>query len=128
MLIATGAGVTKAAMEFTKAVNKYRNIKTEIDGITFDSKKEAGYYGDLKLRKRAGDIKDFKLQPKFLLQEAFTKNGKHYSAITYIADFEIHHYDGSIEIVDCKGKKTQVYSLKKKLFEKRYPDLTIKEV
>ncbi len=109
-------------------MNKYRNIKTEIDGITFDSKKESNFYLELKIRKMAKDINGFKLQPKYLLQEAFVKNGKRYRAIYYIADFEVWNTDGTIDIIDCKGKRTQVYSLKKKLFEKRYPDLTIKEV
>jgi hypothetical protein len=113
---------------FGGKMNKYHNIKTEIDGITFSSKRESNYYLELKIRQRAGDIEGFNLQPRYLLQEAFTKNGKRYRAIFYVADFEIYHNDGSIEVVDCKGKATQVYGIKKKLFEKRYPDLTIREV
>jgi hypothetical protein len=45
--------------------NKYRAVKTEVDGIMFDSKKEAGRYVELKKRLDAGIIQDLKLQPKF---------------------------------------------------------------
>src|SRR5690625_4420542 len=92
--------------------NKYRNHRVEIDGHTFDSKAEARYYKQLKLRKRAEDIKDFELQPRFRLQEGFNKDGKRYRPIDYVADFKIHHNDGSIEIVDVKGTQTQVFRLR----------------
>jgi hypothetical protein len=47
--------------------NKYRNIKTIVDGITFASKKEAKRYSELKLLERAGMITDLELQPAFNL-------------------------------------------------------------
>lgn len=111
--------------------SKYNNKKVTIDGINFDSKKEAEYYMQLKLLKRAGEIKDFGLQEKFLLQDGFDKKGKHYRPITYYADFIISHNDGSTEVVDVKASKnfkTQVYKIKKKIFEYKYPDLEIKEI
>lgn len=101
--------------------NKYRNHRVEIDGHTFDSKAEARYYKQLKLRKRAEDIKDFELQPRFRLQEGFNKDGKRYSPIDYVADFRITHNDDSIEIVDVKGTQTQVFKIKEKMFHKKYP-------
>ena len=109
-------------------MSKYHNKKTEVNGVTFASQKEAEYYVTLCLRKRAGNIDDFETQPRFLLQEGFIKNGIRYRPIHYVADFKIIHNDLSVEVVDCKGKKTQVYGIKKKLFEKAYPDLTITEV
>ena len=109
-------------------MSKYHNKKTEVDGIKFDSKKEALFYQELCLRKKAKDIDDFELQPRFLLQEGFNKNGVRYRPIHYVADFTIYHNDGSWEVVDVKGKRTQVYGIKKKLFEKLYPDLTITEI
>ncbi|WP_306428755.1 DUF1064 domain-containing protein [Siminovitchia terrae] len=39
----------------------------------------------------------------------------------YIADFEIRNTDGSIEVVDVKGVKTDVFRMKEKMFLKRYP-------
>ncbi|MCM3573313.1 DUF1064 domain-containing protein [Mesobacillus subterraneus] len=101
--------------------NKFGNRKTVVDGITFDSRAEAKYYEQLKWLKKAKQIKDFKLQPKFLLQEAFKKNGNTIRKIEYKADFEIHNLDGSVEIIDVKGVETEAFKIKKKLFEKRYP-------
>lgn len=102
--------------------SKYGNKKTVVDGITFDSKAEAIYYGQLKWLKQGKQIKDFKLQPRFLLQEAFKKNGKTFRKIEYVADFEIHNLDGSVEIVDVKGAITKEFALKRKMFEFRYPE------
>lgn len=109
-----------------KKKSKYRNKKVTIDGIEFDSKKEAHYYLKLKLLKQAGEIKDFGLQEKFVLQEGFNKNGKSHRPITYYADFIIDNLDGSTDVVDVKGMETQVFKIKKKLFEYKYPDLSIK--
>lgn len=103
------------------ARNKFGNRKTVVDGITFDSRAEAKYYEQLKWLKKAKQIKDFKLQPKFLLQESFKKNGNTIRKIEYKADFEIHNLDGSVEIIDVKGVETEAFKIKKKLFEKRYP-------
>ena len=108
--------------------SKYGNQKTVVDGIEFDSKKEAEYYCQLKLLKKAGEIKDIGLQPRFELQPAFEKNGVKYRPITYIADFVITNNDGTTEIVDVKGVETQVFKIKQKLFEYMYPDLSLKVV
>lgn len=105
--------------------NKYNNKKVKVDDHLFDSKKEAYYYLDVKAKKKEGKIKDFELQPKFLLQEGFEKNGKKHRAIHYIADFKIIHNDDSIEIVDVKGFKTNVFRIKEKLFEYKYPNLSL---
>lgn len=101
--------------------NKYGNKKVQVDNHTFDSKAEARYYNQLKLRQRAGDILFFKLQPRYQVQEPFEKDGVKHQAIHYIADFEIHHKDGSIEVVDVKGTLTQVFRIKEKMFHKRFP-------
>lgn len=108
--------------------NKYGNVKTEVDGIKFDSKKEAEYYCQLKLLKQAGEIKDFGLQPRYELQPTFRKNGTTHRSITYVADFIIDNNDGTTEIVDIKGMETQVFKIKKKMFEYKYPDLNLKIV
>ena len=47
--------------------SKYGAIKTSVDGQTFDSKKEAEFYCELKMRLQAKDIKGFCLQPTFIL-------------------------------------------------------------
>lgn len=105
----------------SKRNSKYNNQKINLDGYVFDSKLEADYYVELKLLKKAGEINFFRIQPQYLLQHAFEKDGKKYREITYIADFEIHHLDGSIEVVDTKGILTDVFRIKEKLFHKIYP-------
>lgn len=102
-------------------MSKFNASKTVIDGIKFDSKAEGQYYLHLKEKQHRGEILAFKLQPRFMLQEAFKKDGKTFRAIEYIADFEIIHPDESIEIVDVKGMITPDFAIKRKLFEKRYP-------
>ena len=111
-----------------KARSKYNNEKCVVDGIKFDSIKEAEYYCKLKILKQAGEIKDFGLQPRFELQPAFEKNGVKYQPITYVADFVIVNNDGTTDVVDVKGFETQVFKIKRKLFEYKYPDLNLKVV
>lgn len=101
--------------------SKYHNKKIELDGHIFDSKAEARYYNHLKMLEKAGEILFFRLQPSYRLQDSFKKNGKTYRSINYIADFEVHHKDGTIEVIDVKGYKTDVFRLKEKLFNKKYP-------
>jgi len=110
------------------AKNKYHNNKPIIDGIKFDSKKEAEYYCELKLRKKGNDIIDFELQPEFILQEGFRRDGKAIRAIKYRADFRIIHKDFSVEIVDVKGVITKEYAIKKKLLLAKYPSIKFTEV
>ena len=108
---------------------KYNNKKTVVDNIKFDSKKEAERYIYLKTRLKMGSIKDLELQPRFCLQEGFKKNGKTYRKITYVADFK--YYDlvrKKIVVEDVKGMKTDVYKIKKKLFECRFTDLELEEI
>lgn len=101
--------------------SKYKAIRTTIDGITFDSKKEAKRYSELKLLQRANEIKELKLQVPFILVD----KSKHGRAIKYIADFT--YYEGDKFIVeDCKGYRTETYKLKKRLLAERY-DIEIKE-
>lgn len=108
--------------------NKYHNKRPEVDGIKFDSNKEANYYCELKLMQRAKLIAGFDRQVKFELLPGFSRGGKKYQPITYIADFYIQYPDGHYEVVDVKGYKTQVYLLKKKMLLYRYPDIIFREV
>ena len=101
--------------------SKYSSAKTDIDGIKFDSKKEAEFYAELKLREKAGEISHLRLQPRYLLQEAFKHEDKQYREMEYVADFE-YIENGEKVVVDVKGFKTAVYMLKKKLFLYKYGD------
>lgn len=110
--------------------NKYRNTKVIYDGFKFDSKKELKRYQELKLLERAGEITKLQRQIKFILQPSYTNNlGKHIREISYIADYFYYDKKKEIYIVeDVKGIRTEVYKIKKKLFEYVYPNLTIKEI
>ena len=108
---------------------KYHNTKTVADGIKFDSKLEAERYEQLKMMERAGIIRDLELQPEYELIPSFRKNGKTWRRTVYKADFRyILAEDDSYIIEDVKGSTaviTDVFRLKQKLFEYKYPDYTI---
>lgn len=106
-------------------MNKYRNKKVQVDMYVFDSIAESVRYKELKLLERAGEISELTLQPRFLLQEAFRKNGKSYRKIEYIADFQ-YIEKGKTIVEDVKGIQTDVFKLKHKIFEKLYPDLELR--
>ena len=108
-------------------MSKYRNKKTQIGMYVFDSIAESKRYKELALLEKAGQIKGLELQPQFLLQEGFKKNGKTYRKIEYIADF-MYIENGKVIIEDVKGMETDVFKLKRKLFEYKYPDFELKIV
>ena len=108
---------------------KYKNKKVVVDDIKFDSKREAERYIQLKMLKKAGLIKELELQKTFELQPTFKKNGKTYRKITYKADF--YYYDNHLKkyvVEDTKGFKTEIYKLKKKMFEYVFEDLELIEL
>jgi len=96
---------------------KYWNKKSYVDWYTFDSIAEWKRYTKLKVMQDYDEISDLELQPKFILQEAFERNWKKISAVTYIADFR-YVEDGEIIVEDVKGVKTKEYEIKKRLFLK----------
>lgn len=121
--------------------NKYHNRKMEINGIRFDSRKEAQRYVQLMNAMRLGAIKDLRLQVDFTIQEAYTDcQGKRIRAIRYRADFAYnltgllpfgisaedrdvwsrYIMSGTETVIeDVKGVKTQTYKLKEKLMAKK---------
>jgi len=124
--------------------------KTVVGGITFHSKKEARYYQDLLIQKQAGIITEIECQPVFELQPAYRKCcGRRWpvhpapgytgpdrcsacgnkvpaiKAITYSADFRVTYADGHVEIIDVKGFETPEFKRTRKMFEYRYPELTL---
>lgn len=102
-------------------VRKYHNKKVEYDGYTFDSIREKNYYIKLKLLEKAGKIKELELQKEYELQPSFKLNNKTSRKITYRADFTYKTTeDDKLHVIDVKGFRTDVYRLKKKLFEYRY--------
>lgn len=100
--------------------SKFKNVKTVVDGITFDSKKEAKRWEDLCMLEQAGDIRDLRRQVDFGL----SVNGEH--ICVYRADFVYIDDSGKRVVEDAKGMKTDVYLIKKKLMLACY-GITIKE-
>lgn len=109
--------------------SKYHSRKVIIDGHIFDSQKEGNRYVELKLLEKAKLIKDLQLQVPFVILDGYKKNGKIVRAITYVADFV--YFDNFLNktiVEDTKGFRTEVYRIKKKMFEARYPDMEISEI
>jgi len=94
--------------------SKFGNVRTEIDGIKFDSKAEARFYAVLRLREKAGEVSAIELQKPYALKES---NGE--VVCTYVADFAFYdHVQGRERVVDVKGGKatqTAVFRIKRKL-------------
>ena len=111
-----GAGILRADRA------KYRNSKTVIDGITFDSAKESRRYQELRLLQSAGRIDGLERQVRFELVPKL--NGER--AVSYIADF-VFKEGGKYIVEDCKGVRTKDYIIKRKLLKWRYPEYEFRE-
>lgn len=120
--------------------NKYHAQKCMVDGITFDSIKEANRYRELRLLERAGKIRDLDRQVSFTLIRPHygLVNGQKKClerACTYRADFVYREARTGptgdtewVEVVeDAKGVKTEAYKIKKKLMLDRF-GIQIREV
>ena len=94
--------------------SKYHARKTSVDGIEFDSAKEAKRYTRLRDMEDEGKIQHLRLQVPFELVPSFECDGVKYRGMKYVADF-VYVRDGKQVVEDCKGFKTAEYKLKKKL-------------
>ena len=110
---------------------KYHNQKTNLDGIEYDSRKEARRYAELLLMQKAGEIYDLQRQVPFVLIPKQTDpiTGKMLEReAKYIADFTYRSCKtGRITVEDTKGMKTKDYILKRKLMLYRH-GIKIQEV
>jgi len=88
--------------------SKFGAVPTVVNDIRFHSKREAFRYMELRRMDERGFISDLRLQVPYLLEINGVKICK------YIADFEYIENGGKIT-EDCKGYRTDVYKLKKKL-------------
>ena len=123
------------------AGNKYGSRKVEVNGIVFDSKREAARYQELLLLEKAGEIKDIRRQVKYVLipaqyehPESTTRKGRGRCVereFAYIADFVYKTIlpDGdTLTIVeDTKGFRTKDYIIKRKLMLSVY-GIRIREI
>ena len=93
-------------------MNKYGNRKTIVDGIRFDSLKEASRYQQLVLLQKAGYIKDLQRQVKYeLIPKQEGERACHYVADFVYTDEE----SGKVIVEDIKGYRTDAYKIKRKL-------------
>lgn len=112
----------------SRGKSKYGADKVEINGIKFDSKREARRYRELALLERAGSITDLRLQVKFVLipaqrepdtigKRGGVKRGKLIEReCAYIADFVYTDTSTGEQVVeDTKGMRTTEYIIKRKL-------------
>lgn len=123
--------------------SKYGSRKQTVSGITFDSRKEARRFQELRLLEQAGQISDLRMQVKYQLippqrapsfevyksgpNKGRRKPGKLLEKeCSYIADF-VYVQDGETVVEDAKGYRTDVYIIKRKLMLERY-GIQIKEV
>lgn len=95
--------------------SKYHAKHVMIDGHNFDSIRESKRYQELKLMQQAGEIQSLRLQEPYVLIE----KSKYGRAIKYYADF-VYRQNGETVVEDCKGYKTDVYRLKKRLMAEIY--------
>lgn len=104
--------------------SKFKSERVKVDGILFDSKKEAEYYLNLKLLVKAGAIQGFCRQPRFVV----TYGDDNTKATEYVADFIVLNNDDTYKIVDTKGVKTKEFKLKMKALHEKYPELEVEIV
>ncbi len=101
-------------------MSKYHSTPTEVNGIRFDSKREANRWAELRLLERAGKIEKLKRQVKYLLIPSQYRDGKCIEReASYIADF-VYVKDGHLVVEDCKGFRTPEYKIKRKLMLQLY--------
>lgn len=100
--------------------SKYGNRKTQRDGVTFDSKKEARRWSELLLLEKAGAIQNLQRQVRYELLPSQRIDGKVVErAVHYVADF-VYEQDGAIVVEDTKGFRTADYIIKRKIMLWRY--------
>ena len=129
-------------------MGKIKHVRTEVDGIIFDSKMESDYYIKLKEDLAKGLIKDFQLQPEFLLQDKYIivdgqviegsdpdfnklkrkTKAETIRAIKYRGDYLVTLLDDTIVCRDTKGQSTTEFEMKKKLFMHKYPHIKLEVI
>jgi hypothetical protein len=105
-------------------ISKHLNQKVQMDGYTFDSKREANRYMELKMLEKMGQLRELIIHPRFEL----VVNGV--NVCSYVADFEYRpnwQSESGRIVEDAKGKRTRDYILKKKLMAAIY-NITVEEI
>lgn len=105
--IGEGGGEGLESLKTPKKPRKYRNQKTTLDGITFDSKREAQRYAELQALASRSLIEDLRHQVPFELAPGvkFSGESRRKPALRYVADFS-YRLDGRLVVEDVKSKVT----------------------
>jgi hypothetical protein len=116
MVEAQGKGAPRETHRTAPALpkpNKYHNHPTTVDGIRFDSKREARYYEQLKIRKAMGEVAYFLRQVPIHLP----------GGTKLVIDFQVFYTDPARnpDYIDAKGKQTKEFRIKKREVEHHYP-------
>jgi hypothetical protein len=91
--------------------SKYGAVPTVVDGIRFDSKREARYYEQLKLRVVSGEVRYFLRQVPIHLP----------GGTRLVIDFLEFHASGEARYVDVKGRETDAFKIKRREVQAAYP-------
>ena len=97
--------------------SKYRSERITIDGETFDSRREARHWAELRMLERSGEISVLRRQVGFeLIPPQKDGSGKLIErSVTYVADFDYKDGEGHHIVEDTKGFRTKEYIIKRKL-------------
>jgi hypothetical protein len=97
---------------------KYGNKKTEVDGLVFDSKREAARWCELSLLQRFGHITELRRQCTYELAPSvkFEGSKRAQPALRLIVDFE-YRERGRLVLEDVKGMVTTAFTIKRHLLK-----------
>ncbi|GAB00772.1 MULTISPECIES: DUF1064 domain-containing protein [Acinetobacter] len=89
--------------------NKFNAQKVELDGMTFDSKKEHKRYIELKAMQQRGEIFELEHHTKFELAPKIKLEGEKRAkpALRYFADFTYYNITGEYIVEDVKSAATR---------------------
>lgn len=124
------------ALKGERRSNKFGNRKTAVDGVLFDSAKEARRYQELRILERAGEISNLERQPKFKLaigdRPILIRSDRYPNGRQASVKFDFAYFDGTHRVIeDVKGGKatrTEAYALRKAVVEAMYPKVRVVEV
>ncbi len=110
--------------QFWNRPTKYGNQSTTYGGLRYDSQKEADYAAQLNLLKRAKEIQEWQPKPKYRLVV------NDLQICTIIPDFLVINKDGEEEVHEVKSTATMtdMWRMKRKLFEALYPEITYRVI
>lgn len=115
--------------------SKYRNQRVVIGSDSYDSKREAAYHQELKIRELAGEVKEIRRQVSFELCTIVTDLGRRPKQPVEVKPVAAYHADfvflehGELVVADCKGMKrnTTEFQTKKRWMAAQY-QIKIREV